>query len=137
MGLAECSRSYDCGIPLFFCLFFSEYLEEKNIAYTFACEMSTRTITATGILSSTLLDRNRNSAATDDTASTLELIASIDRDYAKKITDEGYDMAYNWCWGDVLDDVPDEVFAAAGLDLRIESVAAYVASDEIVVERIM
>ena len=45
MGLAECSRSYDCGIPLFFCLFFSEYLEEKNIAYTFACEMSTRTLT--------------------------------------------------------------------------------------------
>lgn len=78
-----------------------------------------------------------SSAITDDAASTLELIASIGRDYAKKITDEGYDMAYNWCWGDVLDDVPDEVFAAAGIDLHYEKVAACVAHDEIVVDRIM
>lgn len=44
-------------------------------------------------------------------------------------------MPYDWTWGDIIGEVPDEVFAAAGLSVKVEGVAAVINNDEIVVNQ--
>ena len=75
------------------------------------------------------------SSVTSDAASTLKLLANTGRDSAKKLVDEGWDMPYDWTWGDIIGEVPDEVFAAAGLSVKVESVASVINNDEIVMNQ--
>lgn len=78
-----------------------------------------------------------NSSSTSDADSTLVLITATAREYAEKLVEEGYDMPYDWNWGEVFSEIPDEVLASAGIEANVEGVAMCIPHDEIVVAQIM
>lgn len=77
-----------------------------------------------------------SSTTTDSLDDTLDLLRKMANEYCAEEVAKGWCMPYDWNWGDVFSEIPDEVFTRYGITANAGR-SDIVPHDEIVVAQIL